>query len=731
MSHKIHAPYHFVPLSQWVHMPEWAHLVSHDHPFEDGHSGVIEYTLINKTPLCVGSDKDANGVVKFARDPLGHPIIPGSSLKGMIRNVLEIASFGKFSSVDNKRFSFRDILSRKGNYLTNVIAKNTVQSGWVKFDSVENEWKFTPCSFVKVSHKEIKLSLKKEIKNSNSSIGKYHSFPLNNSVSARITEPKGKQRNRWAEGLAIGGEGNLVFTNMRIPGKGDRADYEFSYYFYPKHNAESQVVTQQVFDLFDNHTSVEDEIDGIKWNQVSYLQSHQHSDKGIPVFALIKKHSSTVHSLGFAKMSRVTFKHSIHEMIESTNKAHLSDAYFDFPEVMFGTLRDKGLGLKSRVMFSDAISEGWNESALYPSNPIILSEPKATFYPAYIEQNKNESGYRDYDSDNGALSGYKRYIAKSPKQVGLESNVKDNDKVAQRIELAPVGKSFKGRVVFHNLKTVELSALLWCLNLKKSNHQLGHGKPMGAGLVSISPRISHLSSNKEQSQQQFDAQFEQHMNEQYPATGDNAWLSSPQLKYLLQIGKLGENDDVNTRYMSIDNKDYQDAKKKMEKLPELHGVGRTEPVAVNNTQGAASFGRGRLAHLVDLKKPWDKGQYEKASNIQKEQTEEEERLRRAKEEERLRRAKEEEVRKTSLSKHANIVFDLNESLIGIDASERPPLIREAIHFFLDNVHHQESSAAKELYQLARNNSYHQKPKRREKDQKAELAELIKEYGVAL
>ncbi|MFA0350584.1 hypothetical protein AB4486_27165, partial [Vibrio sp. 10N.222.55.C6] len=71
-------------------------------------------------------------------------------------------------------------------------------------------------------------------------------------------------------------------------------------------------------------------------------------------------------------------------------------------------------------------------------------------------------------------------IAKSPKQVGLESNVKDNDKVAQRIELAPVGKSFKGRVVFHNLKTVELSALLWCLNLKKSNHQLGHGKPMGA-----------------------------------------------------------------------------------------------------------------------------------------------------------------------------------------------------------------------------------------------------------
>ncbi|AXY00928.1 hypothetical protein D1115_06495 [Vibrio alfacsensis] len=41
----VHAPYHFVPLSKWVYMPDWAHLVSHDHPFEDGHSGVIEYKL--------------------------------------------------------------------------------------------------------------------------------------------------------------------------------------------------------------------------------------------------------------------------------------------------------------------------------------------------------------------------------------------------------------------------------------------------------------------------------------------------------------------------------------------------------------------------------------------------------------------------------------------------------------------------------------------------------------
>ncbi|MGD6740198.1 hypothetical protein ACP5PY_29305 [Photobacterium leiognathi subsp. mandapamensis] len=56
MTQQIHAPYHFVPMSKWVYMPDWAHLVSHDVPFKDGLSGVIDYTLLTKTPLCVGGN---------------------------------------------------------------------------------------------------------------------------------------------------------------------------------------------------------------------------------------------------------------------------------------------------------------------------------------------------------------------------------------------------------------------------------------------------------------------------------------------------------------------------------------------------------------------------------------------------------------------------------------------------------------------------------------------------
>ena len=65
------APYHFVPLSKWVYMPDWAHIVSHDVPFEDGVSGVIDYHLTNHTPLCVGDTKDAQNVLRSHR-LLGH-----------------------------------------------------------------------------------------------------------------------------------------------------------------------------------------------------------------------------------------------------------------------------------------------------------------------------------------------------------------------------------------------------------------------------------------------------------------------------------------------------------------------------------------------------------------------------------------------------------------------------------------------------------------------------------
>lgn len=719
MTQQIHAPYHFVPMSKWVYMPDWAHLVSHGVPFEDGLSGVIDYTLLTKTPLCVGGEqqaqRDGANLVQFARDPIKKPIIPGSSVKGMIRSVLSVATFGKFSQFDDQRFSFRDISSAKGNYLANVIGKNDVQAGWLSFDASSQQWQFMPCEVSKVAHKEIKAQLGISIENKNTAVEKYNKAPLSNPISAVISAPRGKQNNCWAEHLGKGNtQGHLVFTNMRIPGRGDRENYEFSYFFYDQQPAQKHVdIQQQVDDLFANHDK----------KQVDYLKRNLAPELGMPVFALIA--DDKIHSFGFAKMPRVTYRNSTEELVETSSPAHLSNAYFDMAELMMGTLRDEGLGLKSRVTFVDALAQDVSERELITSNLLILNSPKPTFYPAYLEQKLGQKYYADYDASQ-PLAGTKRYIAKQPLESKLTSNAKDNKNVAGQMELCPVGKHFSGKVVFHNLKPVELGALLWSLQLEEGAcHQLGHGKPMGAGAITLTTSLTCCQANSghvDANVEQLVALFIAHMEAVHPT---QQWRHSPQLNYLLALSALENNGDVNTRYMSIDNKEFQNAKTQYAKLEPFKGISRNEPLGMDKLENTVSlaFGAGRLSQLVEkTNDPWV-DHVVAARNVKQKRLDDQQAI--------LLKQQAQADKKASMSEHAWKVEELSLQLGDVDNTERAPLIRPVIAFFIENTDQQDKEACLALVKLARDNEYHQKPKKRAKEQKQELANLMAAYGVSL
>ena len=108
----ITAPYNFVPLNKEIFYPSWSNNgkeISHDIPFEDGESGEIDITITAKTPIFIrnhyqeGDEFYKNNDMKISKefchiktlDGAKQFYIPGSSLKGTIRNVLEIMSFGK------------------------------------------------------------------------------------------------------------------------------------------------------------------------------------------------------------------------------------------------------------------------------------------------------------------------------------------------------------------------------------------------------------------------------------------------------------------------------------------------------------------------------------------------------------------------------------------------------------------------------------------------------------
>ncbi|SKA51863.1 TIGR03986 family type III CRISPR-associated RAMP protein [Photobacterium toruni] len=609
MSQPIHAPYHFVPLSKWVYMPDWAHLVSHDVPFEDGLSGKIEYTLTNKTPLCVGDSKDESGVLKIARNPNGTPIIPGSSLKGMIRNVLEIASFGKFNTVDDRRFSFRDV-SRDSHYLLNVIKPNKVIGGWLKYDADKECWAFRQSEFTPVFHDDLNKVAKTNIFNEafkQPAEEKYEEYRLD-SLKA-LSFDLGKQRMEGTRGKTVSVEcacnlaqgqlsGIPVFSGFR-PGskKYWSTRLNFSYLFYQAQPKEQAIAvdTTLVNDLFTNHNE----------DLVKELRQHPHPELGIPVFALHKK--GEIACFGFAKMPRVTYKNAIVKLIERHNKAHTSDVHFDMAELMLGTLREKGLGLKSRVSFSDAVATDDCHGDVYQAVPTVLGSPQATFLGGYIEQDtkKADNTYQSYDDDSARVSGWKRYPAR--KEYTHFSPEKDNENVLSKFELLKPEKTFTGQVTFNNLKPEELSALIWCLTLDNSNeryHSLGHAKPLGAGsvVIALNQATSFTLTHSGDVMHNVDAAtwsdcFSTHMNERYDPQG--YWSKSPQIEHLMALTDMSVEDSNDFAYMRLEG--YQAANNNTLALPNLDINGRTlsRTLDDNRSMGSKAFARGRLNNLFD------------------------------------------------------------------------------------------------------------------------------------
>ncbi|MDR1371260.1 MAG: RAMP superfamily CRISPR-associated protein, partial [Dysgonamonadaceae bacterium] len=131
----IKAPFNFVPLNDKVFFPEWADKISHDIPFEDGESGEIELKITAHSPIFVRNghtrvDADAKNAEYTSFSKIGEKyFIPATSVKGAIRNVLEIMSFGKMTQISDDRYSLRD-LSLKREYL-NFFQNSEIHCGWM------------------------------------------------------------------------------------------------------------------------------------------------------------------------------------------------------------------------------------------------------------------------------------------------------------------------------------------------------------------------------------------------------------------------------------------------------------------------------------------------------------------------------------------------------------------------------------------------------------------------
>ncbi len=188
--------YNFVPAPKQseIFQVNWSTLVSHDIPFSDGESGEIDLVLTAETPIYIrnGHSKvDAEVFLKYLEKKESDPnyeaslheqkcinrylsfsncegkyFIPGSSIKGMIRNVLEIITKSKLNKqlVTDNRYSFRDLT--RGSLYMNAYNSNQVKGGWLK-ETGDGEWYIEECNAIyHIHHEEVDKALNTNFRNS-------------------------------------------------------------------------------------------------------------------------------------------------------------------------------------------------------------------------------------------------------------------------------------------------------------------------------------------------------------------------------------------------------------------------------------------------------------------------------------------------------------------------------------------------------------------------------------
>ncbi|WP_295421264.1 TIGR03986 family CRISPR-associated RAMP protein [Sulfurovum sp.] len=464
----ITAPYNFVPLNKEVFYPDWAEDVSHDVPFEDGLSGSLEISIEATSPIFV---RDSENDERFCSHN-GKAYIPGSSVKGSMRTVLDILSYGKLKLQD-KTLSYRDLNHK--SYKKKAMNGDKIHMGWLEIKN--GKWFVDDLGTVTSSNSRIKYEemteyldekLIRQIKNKSQAYEKYNLV---------------KDRNM----LDIG-KGTIVFTGK----VGRQKTREF---LFPNQIKDRYEIDKSVVETFKQAYYIGGTEESDNWKKL--WKKELADNKKIPVFFQMKEKNIVAH-FGLSMLYKLPYEQSLLEILKK-NQAYDAKR-LDLGETIFGHVNDDD-ALKGRVSFSHFMID--KEIKLNKKAFLPLSSPRATYFPSYLEQDTNRENkvknYKTYDDKDAVLRGFKFYFPQKEASFGKEI-CKKHPQVCTSFYPLDKGSSFKGKVRFFNLKECELGALIATLTFMgevKCHHKIGMAKPFGFGTVKVSlEKIVYTQSNE-------------------------------------------------------------------------------------------------------------------------------------------------------------------------------------------------------------------------------------------
>jgi CRISPR-associated protein (TIGR03986 family) len=557
------APYNFVELPDKV-VPAQLPLPPHNFYDSQRYTGKIECTLITSSPLYTRCGWTPSDFAKYegkSDDKLTeeekkqweeekrkilasfyshpdnyHPTIPGSSIRGMLHNLIEIVSYSKIDQVADRHLIYRafaDTTSLGTFYRDRLLQKVEpesdedsqhrhiflMQAGYLIQTQQGSGWVIQPAkelvtgtSFARIAIEDISKLIKcpwhniKHARQVNVSVESLAWHPCREGYIdlyyAKATPPQNANKSA----------GVLVETRG-MPGK-KKMECVFG---LPDEEATLIPIT----DNFD-YSMIQEYKEQITKEQIELLGKDGVLKPMHPVFYLIE--DGKLVFFGHTMMFRLPYEQSIKEFIPNNlYNSETQHIEVDIVEAIFGFIRHKtqGKAQAGRVFFSDAKCHQTADEDIWLSGdktksitPKILATPKPTTFQHYLLQDSEEKiDLKHYarEPDETVIRGHKLYWHKGEtKLMQIEESDKNNIIKArlQYTDIKPIKSDvyFDFTMKFENLSSVELGSLLWVLNIADNDNfrlSLGMGKPLGMGALKIKNQKLWLSDRQKRYQSLF------------------------------------------------------------------------------------------------------------------------------------------------------------------------------------------------------------------------------------
>lgn len=458
LENTVRAPYNFVPFTErqpFMRYTDVSKLPAHDKLCAELLTGEIHLTLTAETPVFV-SDGQENA--DFFRGANGNYMIPGSTIRGMVRENMQILGDGlvlKDEDLEDLMLTYREVAGigvkekLRKHYHEEVI--NKCKPGYLVKENGEY-------IIVHVPERKVK---KLKYKDAQKQYG-----DGNDLIGCVKKVPCGTDQ----------GMGMLLCPGKSVQDKKD-------VYLFPPFDSQQDIELLSQEDILFYLKDCEDRKNVAK----EYQNFWKLPEGGEPKPVFYVRYGEHIF-FGMTKTPRVRYKKSLAAGLPSYQRTHYrkmqqnNELPLDYPHAILGfthnfkdeNKKSSNTSYRSRVSFGDFEMQSEPEKRV--TYKTVLGEPKPSYFPSYTVNGQHYS-------EDFRLRGFKQYWLK---KANAPEPPNDNENVPAIMRPMPEKSVFSGTIRFKNLKEDELGLLLWSLVLNDGCYQsIGMGKPYGFGRMSV------------------------------------------------------------------------------------------------------------------------------------------------------------------------------------------------------------------------------------------------------